>query len=60
VTGPGQPESTRVRKSVGIRLSPEARERLSQLAGAWGVSRSAAAERVILSTHIVSLPKGSR
>ena len=55
----GQPEAERRRKVVPVRLSPEARERLEALAAGWSISRSAAAERVILSTH-VSLPKGSR
>ena len=57
MTSPGQPEAERRRKVVPLRLSPEARERLEALAAGWGVSRSVAAERVILSTHIVS--KGS-
>ena len=60
MTSPGQPEHDRRRKVVPVRLSPEARERLVALAAGWNISRSAAAERVILSTHIVSLPKGSR
>jgi predicted DNA-binding protein len=54
----GQPEAERRRKVVPLRLSPEARERLEALASGWGISRAAAAERVILSTHIIS--KGSK
>jgi predicted DNA-binding protein len=58
MTSPGQPEHSRHRKVVPVRLSPEARERLEALAAAWGISRAAAAERVILSTPIIS--KGSK
>jgi len=46
-SGPSQPEEKRARKNFAVRLSPEERDALAQLAGRWGVSQGAAIVRAV-------------
>lgn len=46
-SGPSQLEEDRVRKNFVVRLSPEERAALAQLAARWGVSQGAAVVRAV-------------
>lgn len=46
-SGPSQPEEKRLRKNFPVRMSPEERDALAQLAARWGVSQGAAVVRAV-------------
>lgn len=56
-SGPSQPEEKRLRKNFVVRLSPEERAALAQLAARWGVSQGAAVVRAVTEALEGAAPK---